>query len=710
MKNNKICLFLLVLFFIPLTNLYAWEGVPLRTTAQLKDGVGGGEGGQVIFTMRVSPSNPNYIYMATDTSRVWASIDGGISWKNKPTGFVTKGAVSLAIDPNNEKVVLVAGAVHTTTKKTTALYDGIYRTTDAGNRWSLVYQTGFYRDIGQDNILFINSKTVYCGTHEEGVLKSNDGGVTWDSLNILSNKRIGQIANSIGDRTKLFIGTTSGLYSLVNDTVLSEIGAGLPDKDILAMTVHPSNSNIVYVISAGIVYKSIDSGLHFVAANEKLPKGKVFKNIEISPVNPNNLYVSTEGGVWHSHDAGASWIATKSVDPEGYLADINQTRPANLAWTAGSIIAPGYTDENVAFGSGQGHYPVKTTDGGVIWKYSGSGFMGVRGAFGRTSFVWDVNNSLRFAICATDYGIFLTEDGGSSFKNIHVPRFKGKSSKVGAFYPEPGSKRIVATVGNWKEQQIIVSTDNGNHWMRKSNTTGLNVHPFIAFHPQKPKNVYAGKFFSANKGDTWVPLSRVVYAMFPKNGDIVYSASIGPKKSLVIYKSTDMGKTWTTPYAPIDKYNSSFIREIAVDPNDQDRLYVASESKGVFIWNGSFWGVRGELSGLSRDEFGRYSSQKIVVDPNNSNYVYIGKASPHLGHSNGVFMSTDKGENWKKITSDLGSNINLTALSVNPHNGFVYLGSSTGNYKYDPHKPTKKIGPKKIALPKVIKESNYIEI
>lgn len=692
MKIIKYTFFFLVLFLIMHTNLHAWESVPLRTTAQVKAGIAGGEGGQVIFTMRVSPSNPNYIYMATDTSRVWASTDGGFSWKNKPNGFLTKGAVSLAIDPNNYKVVLVAGSVHTT-NYTTALFDGIYRTADGGNSWSLVYQTGFLRDIGQDNLLFLNSNTVYCGTYEEGMLKSTDGGVTWKSLSILSNKRIGQIANSTDDTAKIFIGTTNGLYSFVNDTVLLEIGAGLPNKDILAMTVHPSNSNIVYVISAGSVYKSTDSGLNFTAANINLPSGKDFKNIEISPVNTDHLYVSTEGELWHSRDAGVSWITTTSVDPEGYMADIGQMT-SQLAWTAGSVIAPSYTDGNIAFGSGQGHYPVKTTNGGAVWNYSGSGFMGVRGDFGKTSFMWDINNPQRFAICVTDFGVFLTEDGGRSFKNLHVPRVVSKTSIVGAFDPDVESKRIVATVGGWTEHQIIVSTDNGDNWVLKSNTKGFNEHPFAAFHPQRSKNVYVGKFFSADKGDTWTQLSRIVYAMFPKNGDIVYSASIGHDRSLTIYKSVDMGKTWTTPYVSIDKYNSTTIREITVDPNDQDRLYVASELNGVFIWNGTSWDVRGESAGLSKDKFGRYSSQKIVVDPNNSNFIYIGKGIPHLGHSNGVFMSTDKGENWKDITNELGPDINITALSVNPNNGFLYLGSSTGNFKYDPHDPTNQTAPR----------------
>jgi photosystem II stability/assembly factor-like uncharacterized protein len=684
MSNRHI---LLTLLFAVLSMVDAWEGVPFTTVTQADSGIAGGEGGQVIFAMRIAPSNPDYLYLATDVSRVWASTDGGVSWKNKPNGYVTKGAVSLAIDPNNENIVLTAGSVHTTSY-TTASMDGIYRTTDGGDHWTLVYATGFIRDYGQDNIVFVDSDTVYCGTHTAGLLKSTDGGLSWTPLNILDGQWIAQVAVCSGNTAKLFIGTINGLYTLENDTLLTPVGGGLPSADITAMAVSPTDSAMLYVISNGTVYQSVNSGDSFMLSNTGLPSAS-FKHLEISPVNPAFLYTSTEGQVWHSHNGGATWENTTRFDPEGYMADLNQANPTSAAYTAGAIIAPSYTEGQTVFSSGAGHYPAKSTDGGGIWHYSGSGFMGTRGALGSTSFLWDKNDPLRFAVCATDHGVFLTKNGGQTFINTHVPRTFGyKTSMVGAFYPVAGSKRIVATVGSWTTQQIIVSTDEGETWTLKDGTSGEKMHPFAAFHPQKPENVYVGKFFSADTGDTWTELSRIVYAMFPGNGDIVYSASIGDGYAMTLYKSLDKGQTWTTPYAVNTGYGSSRIQEMTVAPDDEDRIYVASEYHGVFIWDGVSWSSKGEAQGLLKDTFNRYSCQKVVVDPNEPNVVYVGKAVPHLGHSNGVFMSKDKGESWETITNELGPDFNLTALSVNPNDGALFLGSSSGNYKCYPKNET----------------------
>jgi hypothetical protein len=48
------------------------------------------------------------------------------------------------------------------------------------------------------------------------------------------------------------------------------------------------------------------------------------------------------------------------------------------------------------------------------------------------------------------------------------------------------------------------------------------------------------------------------------------------------------------------------------------------------------------------------------------------------GHSNGIFASQNKGDTWKNITYNLGPEFSTWAISVNPHNERVYIGSTHG--------------------------------
>lgn len=141
-----------------------WKQVPLRTKEQRDAGLAGGEGMQMIWGLSYAPSNPEILYLVSDTSQVWKSIDGGNSWQMKHRGFLSNGGVSLVIGPNNENVVFAAGSVHDSPDASDEFADGIYRTRDGGENWKLVRRTPFYRmedKKGGVNFAFAKTNTVY---------------------------------------------------------------------------------------------------------------------------------------------------------------------------------------------------------------------------------------------------------------------------------------------------------------------------------------------------------------------------------------------------------------------------------------------------------------------------------------------------------------------------------------------------------------------
>ena len=150
---------------------------------------------------------------------------------------------------------------------------------------------------------------------------------------------------------------------------------------------------------------------------------------------------------------------------------------------------------------------------------------------------------------------------------------------------------------------------------------------------------------------------------------------------MIISKSDDGGATWTEPYAPL---GIPEFHEIAVAPNDPDRVYVTSGLFGLFIWDGEQWLEKGAAAGLEQDRFDSIPTRFVAIDPIDPKIVYAGNWIAFRGHSNGIFRSVNSGMDWENITGELGPEFTPWALSVNPHDRYLYVGSSHGTWKLPP--------------------------
>ncbi|HHT9138480.1 MAG TPA: WD40/YVTN/BNR-like repeat-containing protein, partial [Candidatus Wunengus sp. YC60] len=160
-----------------------WVPIPLRTLSQKSAGLTGGEGMQMVFGIKYAPSDPNIVYAIGDTSQVWKSTDGGDSWSRKSNGFLSKGGISIGIQPNDANTVFVAGSLHAIDWVTPPkAIEGIFRTKDGGDNWKLVKKTSYARDHANDLFAFAEKNIVYAATQELGILVSLDGGDNWQSV------------------------------------------------------------------------------------------------------------------------------------------------------------------------------------------------------------------------------------------------------------------------------------------------------------------------------------------------------------------------------------------------------------------------------------------------------------------------------------------------------------------------------------------------
>ncbi|WP_103865182.1 T9SS type A sorting domain-containing protein [Aquimarina sp. I32.4] len=131
-------------------------------------------------TVAVSPSAPQTLYVGTGEPfnnldgiggiGVLKTTNGGRSWEYLNNTKTFGGVGRLALNPEDENNLVVASS------------NGIYVTTDGGTTWEHTYDGGNVQDLNFDPT---NFATLYGGVNSVGVIKSIDGGLTW---NLVLNK------------------------------------------------------------------------------------------------------------------------------------------------------------------------------------------------------------------------------------------------------------------------------------------------------------------------------------------------------------------------------------------------------------------------------------------------------------------------------------------------------------------------------------------
>ncbi|MGA9852967.1 MAG: glycoside hydrolase [Gammaproteobacteria bacterium] len=210
--------------------------------------------------------------------------------------------------------------------------------------------------------------------------------------------------------------------------------------------------------------------------------------------------------------------------------------------------------------------------------------------------------------------------------------------------------------------------------------------------PSEPSVFYfgaddGGVWKSTDYGNSWTPIfdqeptgSIGALAVAPSDPNIIYvgtgEGNIRPDQAtgMGVYKSADAGKTWTF----IGLGETEDISQIAVDPHDADRVFVAAlghvygpnPERGIFrsTNGGKTW-----QKVLYKDEY--TSGEDVEIDPANPEIVYASlwqqqqapwENGSFEGTSGGLFKSTDGGSTWTPLTRGLPKVIQVT-LRIAPN-------------------------------------------
>ncbi|PHR26267.1 MAG: hypothetical protein COA38_15240 [Fluviicola sp.] len=250
------------------------------------------------------------------------------------------------------------------------------------------------------------------------------------------------------------------------------------------------------------------------------------------------------------------------------------------------------------------------------------------------------------------------------------PDFKNSFHEYQQYMSVNGQAKSLQNAGNWSPMGPF-SYSNTDSW-----SPGLGRVNFVVEDPNNASIIYIGApaggvWKSIDAGATWTPLGDDLavmgisaIAISAANSNVLYvatgDADGGDTYSIGVLKSTDGGLTW----AEVGNVGGN-LRDIVVDPADEDIVYVASNG-GVYktIDGGTTWNQ--VLVGSIRD---------LELKPGTASTIYAATSGQ-------VRYSTDSGGTWTLATG-IPTGSSRIGLAVTPaNNAYVYvlLADGSGDY------------------------------
>ena len=396
---------------------------------------------------------------------------------------------------------------------------------------------------------------------------------------------------------------------------------------------------------------TLDSASAWERWDEGLPSFAQVLTLAYSPKHPDTLYAGTNSrpGLWRSLDAGETWQRESPAEES-----VPHSQPVfTLLWDA------------------RRHGWWKGTAGGLYFRPSGSSaWQQVRELAGPVlNLALDEAGSL-YAVQSNE-GLFRRGTDGSWACIRQDPR----ALAVGV--SSTGQTIFLGTAGNG----LWVSHDRGNSWLQVADLQGEYVSACLVDR-EDGRRVYAGArkrvYRSEDLGRTWQPV--------PQLGGGVYALTLAPDGTLCvglkgrIARSHDGGQSWAfvdeglPPEAAVldiiatgHAAHGYTLYAVAGDgvyrSTDEGRTW-QRHGKGfrgaeveALAWDGTGGMIAATQLGLYRRPAGK-QQWKLVAQPFESKHFYglSSDAATHTiyaGMERGLVRSTDGGETWEEVISDL---------------------------------------------------------
>lgn len=612
-------------------------------------------GGRTL-TLAFNPQNANTLYAGSASGGLWRSYSAGEgvnAWERVEIDFPVLGVSSITFAPEDSMTMYIGTGE-------------VYNYFEAGTGAA-------YRPTR--------------GSFGIGILKSTDGGVSWEKSldwSMDENHGIWAIRIDPNNANIIYAATTEGVYkstdagenwSLKLDVIMA--------MDLL---INQENTNQIIAACGNLgsegkgIYRSTDAGETWVRIISQLPNYNGKAQFGASPSSPSTVYASignSFGGadeaswLYRSQNFGLTWAVRTQVDYSRYQG-----------WFSHNVaVHPTNPDELMVIGVNVW----KSTSGGqgIIKKTVGGGFdnPALEGPDGHLNYVHsdahdvlyhpEIPNSLYIA---NDGGIHHSLDGGETFTSrssgYQTTQFyngfavsqQDASFCMGGLQDNGtirwnGDKtwtRVLGGDGCWS----AINTQNDDIWY--ASWQWLNI---VRTMDDGNNTEYISTPFQSQTSFV------APYMLAPSAPEILYATSA------IVAKSIDHGNNWivTNNGAPLDPAYSPIL-SMAISYNNPDVVYAATApyegtpAKVFRTLNGEDW------ENITQNLPNRYPMD-MAVDPTDDNIAYITFAGFGSGH---VYKTTDSGASWTDISGAL-PDVPTNAVIVDPlFPSNIYVGNDLG--------------------------------
>lgn len=601
----------------------------------------------------------------SQTQETWTNI-GPAPMRDSVIGQqqvdVTGRVTALAVDPRDPNVIYLGAA-----------QGGLWKSSDDGTSWTPLTDDQPSLAVGAVTLAPQNPDIIYVGTGEPhasldsyygaGILKSSDGGKTWQQL---------------GAREFTGLG-------------------------ISAIIVHPSDANKVYVASSAAV-GAVGPRLPSQGVFQSTDGGQTWRGLRIcsscygasdlvmDQSNPLTLYAAFWfQGVFKSTDGGQTWHQLTNGLPAQHLARIELA----IAPSNPSVLYAGF-DMSIP-GQYTGAQVFKSTDGGNSWQHlsRAPNYCGGQCWYDNIIAVHPYNPDIVYLGGSAKYislprwsireVIVRSTDGGSSWwdlsPNDTAARTLHPDMHAIAFDPQnPQALWIGNDGGVWK------STDGGLTWINKNSNLATLQFIGVATHPTDP-NVIFGGMQDNNKAK--YEGSTVWEAMDAGDGGY---AAIDPFDSRYLYgtrygisfQRNERGGTkpfseWPVKTSGIDLNDRSlFYPPFAVDPSTPGVLYFGTHRLYRTTNRGDRWQA---ISGDLTRGGSRAGVSTIAVSPSAPSVLYVGTSDGQ------IHVTTDLGKHWDNATKAPLPNRFVSEVIVSPSSSRTAYAVFNGFNTHTPFNP-----------------------
>ena len=592
---------------------------------------------------------------------VYKSTDGGVSWTNvglRGTARIAR----IVVDPTNSDVVYVAAPGHLWGPNRER---GLYKSVDGGRTWTLILSRDDNTGAVDVAIDPTDSRIVYAALYQHrrtpfgfvgggpgsGLYKSTDAGATWTPLtNGLPSGTIGRTSISIyrKDPRVVYVSIEQGLRYTSSISYGKRLGGVYRSDDrgdtwrfmsdwnprpaySSQLKVDPSDQSRLYAMQWSV---SDDSGKTWREPRQALHGDD--RMVWVDPRDSRHLIKADDGGVGISYDRGVKWLYVTSLPlSQPYHVSVSNTSPFfvctglqdNGSWCGPSAT---YTtqgplnDDWYRVGGGDGfNNVIDTTDNTTV--YSSSQYLGLARVNLRTL---------------------------ESVSIRPVPQ-EGEGPKLGNWgAPEPRVGRTIMPAG-WNSPIVISahnrnvlyagmrevwkSVDRGNTWTSLGDLTTRVERRTMSIMGQMPTDTT----LSLDDGVSYFP-STTTISESPVTAGVLWAGTDDGNVQL----SRDGGRTWknvrtNVPGVP----DRTWVAQIEASRAAAGTAYVAFDGHQAddftnYLFRTTDFGVT--WTPISATLPADRVIHVLREDVRNARLLY-------LGTEQGMFTSSDAGGTWREV-------------------------------------------------------------